>query len=68
MIDEESTSEEPKIAIIPLTLEERGAIKKLALEHLELMYCIVEEILEQLPSGDKILINGLERWRKKDER
>jgi len=56
-----------RAAIQNLTPEERAAIKKLVLEHPELTFCIIEEILEWLPNGDEILIKGLERWRKKDE-
>jgi len=65
--DEKAGTEETVIPIIPITSEERGAIKKLALEHFELMYCIIEEILERLSNGDEILINALERWRGKNE-
>ena len=45
-----------------LSAEEKEKIKQLMREQRELMYCVIEEILEELPDGDGVLRRAVERW------
>jgi len=45
-----------------LSAEEKEKIKQLMREQRELMYYVIEEILEGLPDGDAVLRRALERW------
>ncbi len=45
-----------------LTEQERGGIKKLACEQPELMYCIIEEILNTIPDADELLRRAFTKW------
>jgi len=45
-----------------LNERERESIKLLMREERELLYYIIEEILEELPDGDAVLRRALERW------
>jgi len=62
-MSEEKTSVEDIIEEdIALTEEHRTEIKKLALTHIELLWIIIEELLEESGKSDEILRSALRQW------
>jgi len=47
---------------VGLTEKQRDEIKKLVLTHAELLWIIIEELLEESGKSDEILRSALSRW------
>jgi len=47
---------------VGLTEKQRAEIKKLALAHAELLWIIIEQLLEESGKSDEILRSALSQW------